>query len=34
MDNDEKLIQYMDTKEELHYHYYYKGNNVEAIVYD
>jgi len=34
MDNEDKLLQFMDVKEELHYHFYYKGNNVEALVFD
>lgn len=32
--NDQKLIQFTDVKEEIHYNFYLKGNNVEALVYD
>lgn len=31
---EEKLIQFVDVKEELHYNFYYKGNSVETLVYD
>jgi propionyl-CoA carboxylase alpha chain len=31
---DEKLVQFIDVREELHYNFYYKGNTIEAQVYD
>lgn len=31
---DKKLVQFVDVKEELHYNFYHKGNNVEIQVYD
>lgn len=34
MGNEEKLVQFVDVKEELHYNFYYKGNTIEAQVYD
>lgn len=34
LDGDKKLVQYVDTKEELHYYFYHKGNSVETLVFD
>jgi hypothetical protein len=34
INGEEKLVQFSDVKEELHYNFYYKGNNLEAVVYD
>lgn len=34
LNGEDKLIQFVDVKEELHYNFYYKGNSVETLVYD
>jgi propionyl-CoA carboxylase alpha chain len=34
LDGEEKLLQFNDVKTEINYSFYYKGNTVEAQVYD